>query len=661
MKVFISSTCNDMTHERDTVERIIKEHGHEAIRSESPSFEARMHAHPHDSCLLALRDCDYVIVIIGGEFGKPYDGKIMKDAASHILKQSGIQPSVTWIELAYAIKSNKPYAILVDEQVYAELKLFRKNDSDNRLDFIKVKDSRVFTFINYYNNRTNSHWMTIYRNTSELEARVQQVCKQLTSGVPLLNCERTQLASIMPGFTYRSKIKMALIYVRHYWEDSFEGLWELKSRMFQRGFEAYVLDYIIGRNNKLDLTHCSSILLIVNKYNLSAIKKLASEFANFDHITVFVAGNFVKHNCDFLRESFDRENLGSVHLIPYSFPQNIFNYLIPYLNQCIANSPSKEMSVIEELGLDNAKKSGHTPSISIPHPTITHLRYSNARTIPSLYTSEGCRNGCRTCGPFGYMQNSIYQSLDDNVMEQLSTLYDLGHYRVRILDQDIFCCGHARIERLFYLSNRHFPRLKFEINFLINDATKETHVNHINRLYNYGLDRINYFLCQEGDAKRCLDLFKKIINQQNKYIATTVIVYLGRKTENMKFYDDLSKIMRSSKKQYSNINWDVRFATPEIINGRISIGEGYRVCSHELGLFDAKKPVMFYNDQTSTSHSPRSLRVKMLDIYELASKKDSKLNPPLHDSIAETFKSFSKICNNDYVSADSQICEMDLV
>lgn len=60
MKVFISSTCNDMTHERDTVERIIKEHGHEAIRSESPSFEARMHAHPHDSCLLALRDCDYV-------------------------------------------------------------------------------------------------------------------------------------------------------------------------------------------------------------------------------------------------------------------------------------------------------------------------------------------------------------------------------------------------------------------------------------------------------------------------------------------------------------------------------------------------------------------------------------------------------------------------
>ena len=662
MKVFISSTCNDMTHERDTVERIIKEHGHDAIRSDNSSFENRMNVHPHDSCLLALSDCDCVIVIIGGEYGKLYNGKIMKDAATHISEHTDCQPSVTWIELAYAIKCNKPYAILVDKQVYTELKLFRKNDSDNSLDFIKVKDTRVFSFIKYYNNRNNTHWMTIYQNTFELEAKIQQVCKQLTSGIPLSNCERTQLATIMPSFTYRSKIRMALIYVRHYWENSSECLWQIKSRMFQLGFEAYVVDYVIGRNSKLDLTHCSSVLLIVNKYNLSVIKQLASEFTNFDHITVFVAGNFVKHNYDFLREIFDRENLGCVHLIPYGSSKNIYNYLVPYLNHCIANSPSKSMSVIEELGLENAKKSGNTPSIPIQHPTITHLRYyNNTHTIPSLYASEGCRNGCRTCGPYGYMQNSIYQSLDDNVMEQLATLYDLEHYRVQILDQDIFSCGHARIERLFYLTNHYFPRMKFEINFVINSAANETHVNHINRLYNYGLDRINYFLCQEGDAKRDLDLFKKIINQQNKEITTTVIVYLGRKSENMKFYDDLSKIMRSSKRQYSNIHWDIRFTTPEIINGRISVAEGYRVCSHELGLFDAKKPVMFYNDQTSTSHSPRSLRVKMLGIYELASKKDSMLNPPLDKSIAETFKAFSKTYANDYVSADSQICTVDLI
>ena len=63
--VFISSTIKDLKYLRDTIRKTIKELGYNPIMSDYGEIGYLPSLSAEESCYLAIKDCQLVIVIIG--------------------------------------------------------------------------------------------------------------------------------------------------------------------------------------------------------------------------------------------------------------------------------------------------------------------------------------------------------------------------------------------------------------------------------------------------------------------------------------------------------------------------------------------------------------------------------------------------------------------
>jgi len=66
LKIFISSTQNDLQLERDAVEQVIEELGHECLRAETYDSPGTS---PEQACRTMAQDCDVYIGIYGTRYG----------------------------------------------------------------------------------------------------------------------------------------------------------------------------------------------------------------------------------------------------------------------------------------------------------------------------------------------------------------------------------------------------------------------------------------------------------------------------------------------------------------------------------------------------------------------------------------------------------------
>ncbi len=88
LRVFISSTQIDLQHERDSVESVVEDLGHECIRAETYDSPGTS---PQDVCRNMALQCDIYIGIFGARYG---------------YKVPGVGMSVTEMEYQEARKSN---------------------------------------------------------------------------------------------------------------------------------------------------------------------------------------------------------------------------------------------------------------------------------------------------------------------------------------------------------------------------------------------------------------------------------------------------------------------------------------------------------------------------------------------------------------------------
>jgi len=72
--VAIISTDLDLHYLRDAVESTLKELGFEVIAFEQPDYPVYPNVHSHEACLIALQNCDIVVLIIDKRFGGLYLG-----------------------------------------------------------------------------------------------------------------------------------------------------------------------------------------------------------------------------------------------------------------------------------------------------------------------------------------------------------------------------------------------------------------------------------------------------------------------------------------------------------------------------------------------------------------------------------------------------------
>jgi len=139
-RVFISSTCFDLSEVRDGLVDFVKSFGFEPVLSERGDVFYHPDIHTQDSCLNEVSNCQLFILLIGGRFG----GNYVADTAKSIVNA----------EYFSAKEKKIPIITFVKRNVYSDHHVFMKN-RNNKL----VKDiifpsienndnaSKIFSFI----------------------------------------------------------------------------------------------------------------------------------------------------------------------------------------------------------------------------------------------------------------------------------------------------------------------------------------------------------------------------------------------------------------------------------------------------------------------------------------------------------------------------------
>jgi len=135
-KIFVSSTCYDLSILRAELRNFILTLGHEPVMSEYADVLYDPRTHTHTSCINEVNNCDIMVVIIGSRFGgssvpqalDQVDLTALKDmskASSFITDDKPI--SITQLEVLKAIENNIPIYAFIEKKLYYEHEIYVKN------------------------------------------------------------------------------------------------------------------------------------------------------------------------------------------------------------------------------------------------------------------------------------------------------------------------------------------------------------------------------------------------------------------------------------------------------------------------------------------------------------------------------------------------------
>ncbi|ENM5923743.1 Uncharacterised protein [Vibrio mimicus] len=173
LKVFVSSTCYDLSIVRSQVRSYVKQLGHDPVMSDYMEVLYDPREHTHKSCIQEVSGCDVVVLIIGSRFGgkgvpAAFDG-IDFDALNEKSKSTSVlqmkeKLSVTQLEICKAIEDNIPVFTFVDDRVLHDHLVYETNKNSEAIDHIKFPSIEkpesakyIFEFINFLRHRTEGN------------------------------------------------------------------------------------------------------------------------------------------------------------------------------------------------------------------------------------------------------------------------------------------------------------------------------------------------------------------------------------------------------------------------------------------------------------------------------------------------------------------------
>jgi hypothetical protein len=151
-RIFLSSTCYDLSSTRSSLDAFLKGLGFEVLNSESGTFGVTPKKHSHNACLDQVANADYLVLIIGGRRGGTFVGSTK---------------AITNEEFREAQKRSIPVIAFVDRRVNALLPTYRKNPKADFTDV--VDDVRVFDFIAYVMSGHEDNWLHEYGSATDIQ------------------------------------------------------------------------------------------------------------------------------------------------------------------------------------------------------------------------------------------------------------------------------------------------------------------------------------------------------------------------------------------------------------------------------------------------------------------------------------------------------------
>lgn len=163
-RVFISSTCYDLKHIRESLKYFISNIGYEPVLSEDGDVFYSPSSHTQDSCLEEVLTCQLFVLIIGGRHGG---------------KHKDTDKSITNEEYISAIGNGIPVFTLVESATYADHHLYTSNKNNPEIDRDKItypaSDSiQIFHFLDEVRKHSINNAIQSFKNFSDIESYLKK-------------------------------------------------------------------------------------------------------------------------------------------------------------------------------------------------------------------------------------------------------------------------------------------------------------------------------------------------------------------------------------------------------------------------------------------------------------------------------------------------------
>ena len=185
-KIFVSSTCYDLSVLRAELRNFILSLGHEPVMSEYADILFDPRTHTHTSCVNEVSNCDIMVVIIGSRFGGTSVPQALDQINLTTLQEISKDPSIitaerpisiTQLEVLKAIENNIPVYTFVDKKVYYEHEVYEKNKDNPEViknivfPAIDKQDTAqyIFGFLNYIRLRNSGNQFFQFERLQDIE------------------------------------------------------------------------------------------------------------------------------------------------------------------------------------------------------------------------------------------------------------------------------------------------------------------------------------------------------------------------------------------------------------------------------------------------------------------------------------------------------------
>ena len=187
LKIFVSSTCYDLSIIRSQLKSFIENMGYEAVLSEYNDIFYDPQDHTHESCVKEVTNADVVILIIGSRFGGTAIPNLQslidfKSLSASSLKMKVLENkeklSVTQYEIFKAIESDIPVYCFVEENVWHDHRVYERNKENEEvianMKFPSIDKNEtapfIFEFINFMRARTHNNALFSFGKLEDIES-----------------------------------------------------------------------------------------------------------------------------------------------------------------------------------------------------------------------------------------------------------------------------------------------------------------------------------------------------------------------------------------------------------------------------------------------------------------------------------------------------------
>tara|TARA_B110000211_G_scaffold85725_1_gene100621 strand:+ start:438 stop:1469 length:1032 start_codon:yes stop_codon:yes gene_type:complete len=166
-KVFISSTCFDLSEVREQLSRFISNYGFEPVLSEHGDVFYHPDLHTHEACVHEVTNCQLFILIVGGRFG----GEYISDRSK----------SITNAEYDAAKKHDIPVFTYVRSEVLSNHHIYQENKNKPfaaDIDYPAIDKQKyavdIFNFIDQVRRSPINNALEGFENFSDIESSIRK-------------------------------------------------------------------------------------------------------------------------------------------------------------------------------------------------------------------------------------------------------------------------------------------------------------------------------------------------------------------------------------------------------------------------------------------------------------------------------------------------------